>query len=287
VNFQTALLMTALCSVPVAGCAKPPKPAKAPQSSGKVPAGCDAKTASGLGTRMLTEGKGDAPTAKDQVTVSYKGTLATTGAVFDQSDSAEFGVDGVIPGFAEGLQLIKPGGRIRLCIPAALGYGPRATGSIPANSDLVFEVGLISVKRFAPPTPLAAVDRTCTVKTKSGLGYSVLTMGAGTKPDDESVTLVNYAGYLASNGTQFDAADRVPIPVGNVVPGFSEGLKLMQRGGSYRLCIPAALGYGAEATGPIPANSDLIFRVDLVDFKSMAELRARQGGPAPAGAPKP
>ncbi len=277
-------MIAALCCIPATGCAKPPKPAK---TGGKVAAGCDVKTASGLGTRVLTEGKGEVPTAKDQVTVSYKGTLATTGAVFDQSDSAEFGVDGVIPGFAEGLQLMKPGGKMRLCIPAALGYGPRATGSIPANSDLVFEVGLISVKRVTPPTPLAVADRVCPVKTKSGLGYAVLTMGTGAKPDDDSVTLVNYAGYLVSNGTQFDAADRVPIPVGNVVPGFSEGLKLMQRGGSYRLCIPAALGYGAEATGPIPPNSDLVFRVDLVDFKSMAELRSRQSGPAPAGAPKP
>ena len=67
----------------------------------------------------------------------------------------------------------------------------------------------------------------------------------------------------------------------------SEGLKLMQKGGSYKLCIPAALGYGDKATGPIPANSPLIFTVDLLDFKSMAEIQAMQAQMPQAGAGAP
>jgi FKBP-type peptidyl-prolyl cis-trans isomerase FkpA len=100
--------------------------------------------------------------------------------------------------------------------------------------------------------------------------------------------LVNYTGAL-TDGKQFDSGQRTPFQVQGLVPGFSEALKLMQRGGSYKICIPPALGYGAQANERIPANSTLLFDVDLLDFKSMAEVQAmqqqvqQQGG---AGAPQ-
>lgn len=128
----------------------------------------------------------------------------------------------------------------------------------------------------------------CKTVTASGLGISTVKEGKGAKPTDTDVVLVNYKGRLASDGKEFDAGQRVPFPVSGLVPGFTEGLKLMQNGGSYKLCIPAALGYGAQANERIPANSDLIFDVDLVDFRSMAEIQAmqqqmQQQGQAPGG----
>jgi FKBP-type peptidyl-prolyl cis-trans isomerase FkpA len=128
----------------------------------------------------------------------------------------------------------------------------------------------------------------CALSTPSGLGYSVTKPGTGAKPTDSDVVLVNYKGAL-TDGKEFDAAQRAPFPVSQVVPGFSEGLKLMQKGGSYRLCIPSTLGYGDKGAGPIPANSPLIFDVDMIDFKSMAEIQAMQSqmqqqGGAPGGA---
>jgi FKBP-type peptidyl-prolyl cis-trans isomerase FkpA len=75
-----------------------------------------------------------------------------------------------------------------------------------------------------------------------------------------------------ADGTEFDAGQSVPIPVAGSILGFSEALKKMQVGGSYHVCIPAALGYGAVAEGPIPANSVLVFDVDLLDFRSQAEV---------------
>lgn len=74
-----------------------------------------------------------------------------------------------------------------------------------------------------------------------------------------------------------------------MIPGFTKGLLTLQKGAISRFCIPAGLGYGAEATGPIPANSDLVFQVELVDFKSRTEIeamRAAAQAPAPA-APAP
>ncbi len=254
--------------------------AEAKPSKIALAGGCDMKTASGLGYAVLKKGKGTQPAQPDTVTVSYKGMLKN-GTVFDQSDKASFPVGGVIPGFGEGLRLMTPGSRYRLCIPAALGYGAQATGKIPANSDLVFEVGLQSVEVFTPPKPLAVNERTCAQKLPSGLGITTVRAGAGLKAGLSDVAVIKYAGYLASNGSQFDASGDEPavFPVGQVVPGFSEGLQQMQKGGAYKLCIPAALGYGAAGAGPIPANSDLVFSVDLLDFKSMADIQAMQQRP--------
>ncbi len=114
------------------------------------------------------------------------------------------------------------------------------------------------------------------VTTPSGLRFQTVKAGMGEKPTDADVTLVGYKGTLA-DGKQFDANPRAPLPVAQVVPGFSEALKMMQRGGSYRLCIPSKLGYGDHVPpgGPIPANATLLFSVDLLDFKSMAEVQAQ------------
>lgn len=127
----------------------------------------------------------------------------------------------------------------------------------------------------------------CKTVTATGLGISTVKEGKGAKPTDTDVVLVNYKGRLAIDGKEFDAGQRVPFPVAGLVPGFTEGLKQMQKDGSYKLCIPAALGYGAQANERIPANSDLVFDVDLIDFKSMAEIEAmqqQQQGQAPSGA---
>jgi FKBP-type peptidyl-prolyl cis-trans isomerase len=268
--------------------------APAPSFAAKVKpsAGCSSKTTTGLGYTILDAGTGAAPGDADEVKVKYRGTLAATGKQFDASDSSDFPVDGVIPGFSEGLKLLKSGGKARLCIPAALGYGAQGTGGIPANADLVFEVTLLGVKpgltaRAPSSAPVPAEERICTSKTASGLGYAVSQSGTGDSPTAESVVLVNYRGYLASNGSIFDANNATPFPVKSVIAGFGEGLKLMQRGGRTKFCIPAALAYGAVQKGPIPANSDLIFDVDLLDFKSLAEIQGMQKAQQPGAATPP
>lgn len=130
------------------------------------------------------------------------------------------------------------------------------------------------------PLPLqpvvGAAQRACTAKTASGLGYSVLKPAEGAKPGATDYVLVNYIGYLAATGAVFDQAMRTPMPVDGVIPGFGEGLRLAARGGIVRLCIPAALGYGAQEQGPIPANSDLVFQVEMIDMRTRAELEAMQ-----------
>jgi FKBP-type peptidyl-prolyl cis-trans isomerase FkpA len=105
------------------------------------------------------------------------------------------------------------------------------------------------------------------------VAVTTLTAGQGAKPTREDYVLVSYKGML-KDGTVFDQNEQMPMAVGSVVPGFADGLVQMQRGGSYRLEIPSELAYGAEGGGPIPPNSDLVFEVTLLDFKTQAEIDA-------------
>ena len=140
-----------------------------------------------------------------------------------------------------------------------------------------------------------------------GTRIETLAEGEGASPAPDDFVLVNYTGKL-KDGTVFDSGERAPLQVDGVIPGFSAGLQQMQKGGKYRLTIPADQAYGAEEkrdpqTGEvvIPANSDLVFDVELEDFRSRAEVMQMQqqmmmqqmmqgsgapGGPGgPAGAP--
>jgi FKBP-type peptidyl-prolyl cis-trans isomerase FklB len=104
---------------------------------------------SGLQYQVLQEGEGQSPKATNRVTVHYRGTFID-GKEFDSSygrgKPATFGLDRVIKGWTEGLQLMKPGAKWKLFIPTKLAYGERSVGSrIPPNSALIYEVELISV----------------------------------------------------------------------------------------------------------------------------------------------
>ncbi|PIE23748.1 MAG: FKBP-type peptidylprolyl isomerase [Planctomycetota bacterium] len=108
------------------------------------------KTGSGLKYKVLRKGKGKSPKAYESVKVHYAGWL-TNGKSFDSSYSrgepSQFGVSRVIPGWTEGLQLMKEGSKYLFVIPARIAYGARATGNIPPNSTLVFVVELLEVVR--------------------------------------------------------------------------------------------------------------------------------------------
>ncbi len=107
-------------------------------------------TESGLQYEVVTMGKGPKPQATDRVKVHYHGTLID-GTVFDSSvergEPATFGLNQVISGWTEGLQLMPVGSKFRFYIPQELGYGERATGNIPPYSTLIFDVELLSIEK--------------------------------------------------------------------------------------------------------------------------------------------
>ncbi len=107
------------------------------------------QTKSGLQYEVLTEGTGKSPKATDTVRCHYEGRLLD-GTVFDSSykrgEPADFGLNQVIPGWTEGVQLMKEGAKFRFHIPYLLAYGERGAGAqIPPYSTLVFDVELIKV----------------------------------------------------------------------------------------------------------------------------------------------
>ena len=150
-----AMLLTALClfTLETIVAQDVPHPAL-PAGAGKVDADAPkafTKTASGLQYRVLRKGTGANPKATNTVKVNYHGWL-DNGKVFDSSyerrEPIEFGLNQVIPGWTEGMQLVGTGGMIELVIPSDLGYGPRGTpgGPIPPNATLHFLVELLKVQ---------------------------------------------------------------------------------------------------------------------------------------------
>jgi FKBP-type peptidyl-prolyl cis-trans isomerase FkpA len=106
-------------------------------------------TASGLVFRSLQDGQGISPMATDKVRVHYRGTFPD-GKEFDSSykrnQTIEFPLNGVIPCWTEGVQLMKVGGKAKLTCPPAIAYGSRGAGGvIPPNATLQFEVELIAI----------------------------------------------------------------------------------------------------------------------------------------------
>jgi FKBP-type peptidyl-prolyl cis-trans isomerase len=104
-------------------------------------------TPSGLQYQVLKEGNGLMPSVSDSVTVNYQGSLIT-GKEFDSGENITFPLNGVIPGWTEGLQLMKEGAKYRFFIPSTLAYGESgAARVIPPNAALIFEVDLVKVNR--------------------------------------------------------------------------------------------------------------------------------------------
>lgn len=103
--------------------------------------------------------------------------------------------------------------------------------------------------------------------TASGLQYKVITNGKGAKPSASSTVEVHYEGKLV-DGTEFDSSYKrnapATFPVNGVIKGWTEALQLMNEGSKWKLFIPADLAYGAMDRPGIPANSVLVFEVELL-----------------------
>ena len=266
-HFISLLVLLALvvsaCGTPAAPTAQPTNPPTKTATSQPAAPSSDAPqgevtTDSGLQYTDLVVGTGETPQTGAFVKVHYTGTLVD-GTQFDSSvDRGEpfvfqLGVGNVISGWDEGVGSMKVGGKRRLIIPPELGYGERGAGNvIPPNATLIFEVELLEI---------------LTVKIEDVVEGS----GQAVEPGDTIV--VHYTGTL-EDGTKFDSSlDRnepfaVQIGVGQVIPGWDQGIVGMKVGGKRLLTIPPDLAYGSRgAGGVIPPNATLIFEVELLEIK--------------------
>ncbi|MCB9678719.1 MAG: FKBP-type peptidyl-prolyl cis-trans isomerase [Alphaproteobacteria bacterium] len=246
------------------------------------------KTESGLAYKVLVKGDGtEVPEDASTVEVHYTG-WHTTGEKFDSSrdrgQPARFGVRGVIAGWTEGLKLMHTGDHYRFWIPEELAYQGRP--GKPAGM-LVFDVELIDIK--TPPKPpeappdVAAAPADATT-TASGLQYKIVNKGSGgKKPTAESMVAVHYAGWQTT-GENFDFSRKRGKPaafgVTGVIPGWTEGLQLMETGDTFRFWIPPALAYEGKR-GP---QGTLVFDVELLDvvdappWSAPADAKSEESG---------
>lgn len=244
----------------------------------------------GVKYRDIKEGKGDVCLPGAGVTINYTGWL-TNGDVFDTTKKeglkavpapATFELNGLIAGWREGIPGMKAGGIRKLVISPDKGYGSTASGKIPASSTLIFEVELISStrpRRSPPPSDLTklvdgtapgADDPQLKPLGTGGLKYRDIKEGDGAVCPEGAHVVMDYTGWLL-NGSKFDSSwtggKPLDMSLGSLIKGWQEGVPGMKVGGIRKLVIPADLAYGSENKPGIPANSTLVFEIELLGFK--------------------
>ncbi|MES2997209.1 MAG: FKBP-type peptidyl-prolyl cis-trans isomerase [Verrucomicrobiota bacterium] len=292
VALATAIALTISLSAEPAMPVTPPDVKAAPADA--------EKTSSGLASKILKPGTGDKkPSASDTVTVHYSG-WTTDGNLFDSSvkrgQPTSFPLNGVIPGWTEGLQLMAVGEQRRFWIPANLAYGENPGGGRPGGL-LVFDVELLEIKEGPKPPPVPEDIKAPPAdaeKTASGLTTKLLAKGTSDKkPTAQDIvtikaTLWTTEGQLiAEIGRDRPAA--APLEKFSL-KGLVEGIGLMTAGEKRRMWIPQTLTFGDTPPPGAPAGT-IVADVELISIKSTPTAQSAPAAPtdvaaAPANAEK-
>lgn len=298
------LILIAAVALGIAGCSKQKSDVAKDQAPPPPPTDFTAENAkkpgvvtlpSGLQYKIITPGTGRSPKADEYAVVNYIGRHADGREV---DNSYKFGkpvtvpIAGLIPGWAEALQLMKTGAKWDLYIPAKLAYGAEGVpGFIGPNEPLVFEVELVNIRTtkemanlrlrkfkdqedYRKKNDLFLADNKTKpgiVTTASGLQYKILRKGNGPRPKLDDTVEVNYRGALI-DGTEFDSSyargEPATFPVSKVIKGWTEALQLMNVGAKWKIYVPASLAYGSDGAGDkIRPDSTLVFDIELLNVK--------------------
>jgi peptidylprolyl isomerase len=232
-------------------------------------------TESGLQYLEETAGTGAAPLAGNLVTMHYIASLPDGTELFstytqNQPATVVWGRGSLLPGWEEGVGLMKVGGKAKLVLPPELAFGAEGNGMIPPNTQLVMEIELLAIKEAPAPSTVSA-DNLKT--TASGLQYADLTVGDGTEAISKTTVTTSFTVWVkGETENQFIASseDNQPITfvlgrMDMVFPGWDEGVTGMKVGGTRYLLIPPELALGVQGGGEIPPNATLIMEVTLTD----------------------
>jgi peptidylprolyl isomerase len=237
-----------------------------------------AKTsASGLQYIEETVGSGASPKVGDMVTMNYIASL-TDGTELANTFTDKhplitvWGQNRLLPGWEEGVGMMKAGGKAQFVLPASLALGEQGSGGVPPNAQLVLEIELLSVEPAPLPSEVAA-DKL--IKTDSGLQYYDLVTGQGAESVKNNTVQTNYTIWVKTDTgysyiDQSEAGAPLSFVLGRgdtVFPGWEEGATGMKVGGKRLLIVPPDLGMGANGNALIPANSTLVMEIELVDNK--------------------
>lgn len=227
-----------------------------------------AQTESGIAYVITETGTGDAP-ANDHMVEFHFTFFDPDGQVVQSSRQAgpQTALMGNLPPFFTELFVrLSPGGKADAYIPGKL---------LGAAFEFVkCELDLLSIKQTPPPPPVpedvAAVPSDAN-KTSSGLAYRRLQSGGtGETPAASSTVIVHYSGW-ETDGGMFDSSvvrgEPASFPLGQVIPGWTEGLQLMRKGDHFRFWIPQELAYGPKQSGSGRPGGLLVFDVELIDFE--------------------
>lgn len=237
----------------------------------------EAKTTStGIVYYEVKSGVGKKAIDDDNAYIHYSGFLPDN-TLFDSSIKKgkpvriTVGIKQLFEGLDTALKLMNKGSKFRFIIPSELAYGSSGLGQIvPPNTKITIDIELVDLK--TPPTiEQWNIHKKEITTTDSGLKYAVLNKGEGDLIQDEDIVEIHYSGFF-TNGTLFDSSRkrfepfRFPVGINAVIEGWDEGLKHMRKGAKFQFHIPANLAYGEEGAPPqIPANTDLIFDIEVVD----------------------
>jgi len=264
--------------------AQQPRELPAPPDVAAPPADAE-RTPSGLASKVLQPGTGEQkPGPEDIVNVHYTG-WTTDGKMFDSSvvrgQPASFPLNRVIPGWTEGLQLMRVGEKRRFWIPEELAY----KGRPGPQGMLVFDVELLGIQEAPKPIPapedVKAPPKDAR-KLPSGVAIKTLQKGTGTrKPTAADRVEVHYTGWT-TDGKMFDSSVRrgrpATFPLSAVIPGWTQALQEMVEGEKARIWIPEELAYKGRPGAP---QGMLVFDVELLDIVEQPKPMAPPTAPPP------
>jgi peptidylprolyl isomerase len=232
-------------------------------------------TDSGLQFLELTAGDGPSPQEGNVITMNYIASLPDGTEIYNtytqnQPSTAIFGRNQLLPGWEEGVGMMKAGGKAKFVMPPELAFGDQGAGMVPPNSQIVMEVELLSVKP-APTHASVATDQL--QKMDNGVLYYDLIQGDGMEAITNTTVTTQFAIWVAgSTSDDFIISSEDDQPVTFVVgrgdmvfPGWEQGVIGMKVGGKRLLRISPELALGAQGSGPIPANATLIMEITLTD----------------------
>ncbi len=238
--------------------------------------------ASGVRFVIDSLAEGFPPRFTSTVKIKYVGRFIG-GNIFDQG-TISGPVSNFIDGFQIGLMLLPEKTKARIYIPSGLAYGTNGSGSIPPNTNIMFELQILEVVKGALELQKLASDTIAidqylasksidAIRDKSGLRYVITQMGTGDKPDLYSKIKIKYSGKLLSDGIEFYNNTNEPTAnfdsrVINYIYAMQVALPKLPVGSKATLYIPSGLAFGDQAvntgTSTVPANANLIYEVELL-----------------------
>jgi peptidylprolyl isomerase len=233
-------------------------------------------TESGLQYVEMTVGDGPAAQDGDILVMQVVGSLLDGTEIVNTSLQgtpaiAIYGRDQLLPGWEEGISMMKAGGRTQFILPPDLAFGEEGYGIIPPSSEIFLDVELISVE----PAPLPAeVDADELTATDSGLQYADIIEGEGDAAETGNTVTTQYTIWVQDEAEDiYIASSKFGQPVtfsigagGVVFPGWEEGAAGMKLNGKRLLIVPAELALGDTGSGDIPPDATLILEIEVVSI---------------------